>query len=146
MKPWCIKHKEGWCAVLDQAKKPEDNGTTIQTLCAHFVLMPFGIERRVPTCVDCRALRKDVLPATWKGLLCLRCGRPEATEAAYQAKVDENLDTSSLCWGERANCTREAQEEHIRTDERKRVFAWLQNEDPILWKKLAPKVKERWRL
>jgi hypothetical protein len=34
---------------------PVESATNVPTVCGHFVIMPFGIKRRVPTCPECRA-------------------------------------------------------------------------------------------
>ena len=48
--PICVRHRDGWCARKDQIMEYSDN---IKTLCGHFILMCWGIERRKPTCDEC---------------------------------------------------------------------------------------------
>lgn len=55
---WCVQHREGWCAVLGTAR-PVESATNVPTRCGHFVVMPFGIKRRVPNCPECRANRSS---------------------------------------------------------------------------------------
>ena len=68
------------------------------------------------------------IPSTWIGSPCFDCGKPTATHTAWEDGTDE-IEAPSLCWGEHANCTREAQLEHVkrtaRLAERSAVLAWL---------------------
>jgi helicase len=66
--PWSVQHTDGWCALLDQnVESPEIVAETlnVQTLCRHFVVLPYGVERRLPTCPGCLAsLSPDSLPCS----------------------------------------------------------------------------------
>ena len=55
---WCVKHKDGWCAVKD-GKKPDERETSVPVKCDHFVILPLGMERREPTCPECLKLLKS---------------------------------------------------------------------------------------
>jgi hypothetical protein len=50
---WCVQHSEGWCAVKGNEKFEEDD-TSVETVCEHFVSLPTGCEKRKPTCPTCR--------------------------------------------------------------------------------------------
>ena len=52
---WCARHREGWCATAS-GRTFRDTAINVATRCGHFVVLPGGCERRVPTCKDCRAL------------------------------------------------------------------------------------------
>ena len=51
-KVWCVQHRAGWCATKD-GKKPAETENNVPTRCGFFVVLPWGFERRVPTCTDC---------------------------------------------------------------------------------------------
>ncbi len=56
-KRWCVKHLSGWCAcALD--RKPEEDSISVKTACGHYITLPFGFERRLPTCDECTAETK----------------------------------------------------------------------------------------
>jgi len=57
MKVWCVQHRDGWCAVKDNTKPYEDDNN-IPTECGHFVVLPFGIKKRKPTCSECKGKLK----------------------------------------------------------------------------------------
>lgn len=48
--PVCVRHREGWCATR---KRTLSYGDLIKTACDHYVIGPFGIERRMPDCPEC---------------------------------------------------------------------------------------------
>jgi hypothetical protein len=52
MNIWCVKHRESWCACKIN-RKPNEAGFNVPTKCAHFVVMPLGIAKREPTCLEC---------------------------------------------------------------------------------------------
>ena len=49
---WCVRHRYGWCATKT-GKQHRDDATNVKTRCDHYVFMPIGSEKRVPTCVEC---------------------------------------------------------------------------------------------
>lgn len=49
---WCVKSREGWCAVKD-GRRPPEAVACVPTKCEHYVILPVGIDRRVPTCRPC---------------------------------------------------------------------------------------------
>jgi hypothetical protein len=52
---WCVKAKDGvWCAVAG-GLKPAEDASNVPTRCRMFVVLPWGSEKRVPTCPACRA-------------------------------------------------------------------------------------------
>lgn len=59
---WCVesgRHRKPhlWCVRIDGASVYADH---IKTLCGYVVTLTTGIERRAPTCPECRkALRKQ---------------------------------------------------------------------------------------
>lgn len=52
MRRWCVKHREGWCAVKGNRRFAED-ADSVPTLCGHFVIFPGGIKRGEPDCPEC---------------------------------------------------------------------------------------------
>ncbi len=55
MKPvWCVRHREGWCAVANNQWPDDDLNTP--TKCDHVIVLHYGIEKRLPTCPDCLRL------------------------------------------------------------------------------------------
>lgn len=50
--PICVKHRTGWCATR-RHNLPMDTVDNQSTLCRHYVTLPWGFERRRPTCPDC---------------------------------------------------------------------------------------------
>lgn len=50
---WCVKHREGWCAMKGGAV-PSENADSDETECGSFVIMRIGSEIREPDCTDCR--------------------------------------------------------------------------------------------
>ena len=42
-----------WCATFRGHRHSED-ADNVKTACGHFVILPCGGERRVPTCLDCK--------------------------------------------------------------------------------------------
>jgi pyrimidine deaminase RibD-like protein len=49
---WCVKHRDGWCATKS-GRRYAEGITNAPTKCKHYVTLPCGYERRVPTCVEC---------------------------------------------------------------------------------------------
>jgi hypothetical protein len=51
-----VQHKTAWCAA--KHKKTIDYQDSVETMCGHFVILPWGISSaRPPTCPEClRAL------------------------------------------------------------------------------------------
>ena len=44
-----------WCAVkVDE--KPKEPANFISTVCGRCVVLPMGVSRRIPTCLDCRRI------------------------------------------------------------------------------------------
>jgi hypothetical protein len=71
VKPWCAKwfprkpapvaeladtNNPQWCAIQRQANPPPKYSDSLATLCGYWVTMTGGIERREPSCEECRAL------------------------------------------------------------------------------------------
>ena len=51
-RPYCVRHRDGWCTTSKKTSAYRDN---VKTLCDHYVIMPFGFERRQPDCPECLA-------------------------------------------------------------------------------------------
>ena len=49
--PISVRHRDGWCATWKKTTRYADN---IKTVCNHYVTLPWGIERKWPTCAECR--------------------------------------------------------------------------------------------
>jgi hypothetical protein len=54
-KKWCVRHRGGWCATSRKTPPPDDVANQ-RTVCRHYVVLPWGIEWRRPTCPDCIAV------------------------------------------------------------------------------------------
>lgn len=52
---WCVRHRDGWCATKD-GRKHDDAENNVATKCEHFVVLPWGAEKREPTCNECKAV------------------------------------------------------------------------------------------
>lgn len=48
----CVRSRDGWCARLDQRRT--DYADSVETKCGYVVTLPWGVERRVPDCQECR--------------------------------------------------------------------------------------------
>lgn len=59
MKVWCVRHRDGWCAASRQSRKPAEGTNSVPTKCKHFVILPGGIDRRVPTCEECLEVLRE---------------------------------------------------------------------------------------
>ena len=84
---WCILHKDGWCAHLVDLEPPAGM-ENVPTRCNHFVILPLGVEKRVPTCKDCLSVADSGSPwreppsnadaveirLTWDAAKCAGCG------------------------------------------------------------------------
>ena len=55
---WCIEHRDGWCAVKGNYK-PEETVDNVPTVCDYYVVLPFGIKYRTPTCMECKSKIKQ---------------------------------------------------------------------------------------
>ena len=53
---WCVRHKDGWCAV-DNRKRFKESDSSVKTACGMVVTLPLGCEYRIPTCQECRGRR-----------------------------------------------------------------------------------------
>lgn len=51
----CVQHRDGWCGTRRNHIRYTDN---VPTLCGYKVILPLGIERRVPDCPECLRLIK----------------------------------------------------------------------------------------
>jgi len=49
---WCIRHKGGYCASKTLNEAP-DYKDSLPTLCDHFIALPTGIRKGMPTCAEC---------------------------------------------------------------------------------------------
>ena len=49
---WCVQSLDGWCGVQG-GRRPAMGENNVETRCGMWVAMPWGIERREPTCPDC---------------------------------------------------------------------------------------------
>jgi hypothetical protein len=56
---WCVKHRDGWCACKVNAKPAEDS-ISVETACDHYVTLPYGFQKRKPTCPDCISANDQV--------------------------------------------------------------------------------------
>lgn len=57
-KVWCVRHRDGWCAVRGNFEFPEEI-TSVETVCLHFVTLPGGCEKRLPDCQQCLTHLKE---------------------------------------------------------------------------------------
>lgn len=46
----CVRHKRGWCACAGTSTRYRDN---VKTLCNHYIILPLGLEYRIPNCKEC---------------------------------------------------------------------------------------------
>lgn len=51
---WSVQHRDGWHATAD-GKCPDEDATSVATLCGHFVTLPWSSEYRTPDCTECQA-------------------------------------------------------------------------------------------
>lgn len=51
---WCVEHKDGWCATAYQPKSEPRYRDRVKTKCNHWVILPWGFAKRVPTCMECK--------------------------------------------------------------------------------------------
>jgi hypothetical protein len=49
---WCVRHQNGWCAC--KADRDPGESVSVETACNHFVTLPYGVEKRRPTCPECK--------------------------------------------------------------------------------------------
>jgi hypothetical protein len=49
---WCIRHKNGYCASNTPDQEPVYKDS-MATLCSHFITLPTGIRKGMPTCAEC---------------------------------------------------------------------------------------------
>ena len=52
--PWCIRHRDGWCAT-DRKRAPKESEDSSRTVCKHYVILCWGWARRSPTCGECKS-------------------------------------------------------------------------------------------
>jgi len=52
---WCVRHRNGWCAVFD-GRCPSEDAWEVPTKCDHFIHLPWACEKRVPTCEECKKM------------------------------------------------------------------------------------------
>ena len=52
---WCVRSRDGWCAC-NRNRDPGEGTDSVPTKCAHFIVLPMGIEFRQPDCPVCRAV------------------------------------------------------------------------------------------
>ena len=48
----CVRHRDGWCACKIN-RDPGESAWMVETLCDHFIALPYASSTRQPTCVDC---------------------------------------------------------------------------------------------
>ena len=60
-KRWCVQHIEGWCIRKDESKEARkaEDFTATETLCERWITLPGGMERRRPTCEECKAVERQ---------------------------------------------------------------------------------------
>jgi len=51
---WCVRHRDGWCACKVN-RNPGESAWSVETACNHFVMLPYGVAKRRPTCLECAA-------------------------------------------------------------------------------------------
>lgn len=54
MTRWCVKHRDGWCAV-EPDEEPAEGSWSVPTVCGYYVTLPGGYDRREPDCDECLA-------------------------------------------------------------------------------------------
>lgn len=57
-KMWCVKNQGGWCIIADGKPFPESQDC-VETVCGMVIILPWGCEKREPTCDDCKKMRKE---------------------------------------------------------------------------------------
>ena len=51
----CVQHRDGWCACTGTGIRYRDQ---VKTLCNQYVILPWGLEYRIPDCPECLKLFK----------------------------------------------------------------------------------------
>jgi len=46
----CVKHRDGWCVCAGTSIIYRDE---VKTLCNHYIILPWGLEFRIPDCLEC---------------------------------------------------------------------------------------------
>lgn len=59
MKPVCVRHRDGWCATYYKKVERAEGAFSVRTVCNHYVMLPWGVERRDPTCEECKKQLSD---------------------------------------------------------------------------------------
>jgi hypothetical protein len=54
---WCVRHRDGWCACKVN-RNPGESAWSVETACNQFVMLPYGVAKRRPTCPECAANTK----------------------------------------------------------------------------------------
>ncbi len=49
---WCVKAKDGWHAARPNNPWP-DGQNNVRTQCGHVIVLPYGCEKRYPSCAYC---------------------------------------------------------------------------------------------
>ncbi len=50
---WCVQDNKGvWCACASN-RKVSQSSDNVETLCGEYIVLPYGIENRIPTCPKC---------------------------------------------------------------------------------------------
>lgn len=58
-KKMCVQHRDGWCVAKNENECLEENDN-IETLCHHFIILPWGFKKRNPTCPDCLKILEQI--------------------------------------------------------------------------------------
>lgn len=59
---WCVRYREGWCAMAAHEGPPPGGSTHVFTRCGGNVVFPWGFARRVPTCAECLKVSVEAVP------------------------------------------------------------------------------------
>lgn len=49
---WLVEHRDGFCATKSGKRAPE-SAASVETLCGHFVILPYSTENGKVDCPEC---------------------------------------------------------------------------------------------
>lgn len=53
---WLVQHREGECVIKDGKRPERDSADNVETLCGHWVVLPWAFRKGRPDCAECRIL------------------------------------------------------------------------------------------
>lgn len=92
--PWIVQSRHTWCVAKDQSREPNGHASSVETLCGHFIALPWGVRRGLPDCIDCR--RVIGAPAGVRHCPSCVCGRRARVQADHRHKKGPG----SIVWTE----------------------------------------------